>query len=49
MKDLDADGSLTKRQLPVSLSASPEEFTAFVRAEAGRWQKIIKDNNVKID
>jgi tripartite-type tricarboxylate transporter receptor subunit TctC len=49
MKDLDADGSLAKRQLPVSLSASPGEFTAFVRAEAGRWQKIIRENNVGID
>jgi tripartite-type tricarboxylate transporter receptor subunit TctC len=49
MKELDGDGTLAKRQLPVSLSASPEEFTTFVRAEANRWQKIIKDNNVKID
>jgi tripartite-type tricarboxylate transporter receptor subunit TctC len=49
MKDLDADGSLSKRQLPMSLSASPEEFTAFVQAEAKRWQKIIRENNVRID
>jgi tripartite-type tricarboxylate transporter receptor subunit TctC len=33
----------------VSLSASPEEFTAFVQAEAKRWQKIIRENNVRID
>jgi tripartite-type tricarboxylate transporter receptor subunit TctC len=49
MKELDADGTLSKRQLPVSLSASPEEFTAFVNAEAKRWEKIIKANAVKID
>jgi tripartite-type tricarboxylate transporter receptor subunit TctC len=49
MKELDGDGTLAKRQLPVSLSASPEEFTAFVRAEANRWQRIIKENNVRID
>jgi tripartite-type tricarboxylate transporter receptor subunit TctC len=49
MKDLDADGSLARRQLPVSLSASPEEFAAFVQAEAKRWQKIIRENNVRID
>jgi tripartite-type tricarboxylate transporter receptor subunit TctC len=49
MKELDGDGTLAKRQLPVSLSASPEEFTTFVKAEANRWQKIIKDNNVRID
>ena len=49
MKELDADGTLAKRQLPVSPSASPEEFAAFVQAEARRWEKIIKDNQVKID
>ena len=49
MKDLDADGSLAKRQLPVSLSASPEEFAGFVKAEASRWHKIIRDNSVRID
>ena len=49
MKELDADGTLSKRQLPVSLSTSPEEFTAFVNAEAKRWEKIIRDNAVKID
>jgi tripartite-type tricarboxylate transporter receptor subunit TctC len=49
MQELDADGTLSKRQLPVSLSASPEEFAAFVQAEAKRWEKIIRDNAVKID
>ena len=49
MKELDADGTLTKRALPVSLSATPEEFNAFVQAEARRWGKIITDNQVKID
>jgi tripartite-type tricarboxylate transporter receptor subunit TctC len=49
MKDLDRDGTLAKRALPVSLSASPDEFAAFVNAEAKRWEKIIRDNNVKID
>jgi tripartite-type tricarboxylate transporter receptor subunit TctC len=49
MKELDADGSLVKRQLPISLSASPEEFTAFVHAETSRWARIIKENDVKID
>jgi tripartite-type tricarboxylate transporter receptor subunit TctC len=33
----------------VSLSATPEEFTAFVQAEAKRWEKIIRENAVKID
>lgn len=49
MKELDSEGALSKRQLPVSLSASPEEFKAFVQSEAQRWKKIIADNNVKID
>jgi tripartite-type tricarboxylate transporter receptor subunit TctC len=49
MKELDGEGSLAKRQLPVSLSASPEEFAAFVQAEADKWRRIIKENNVKID
>ena len=49
MKELDGDGALAKRQLPISLSDSPAEFTAFVHGEARRWAKIIKDNGVKID
>ena len=49
MKELDADGTLAKRQLPISLSVSPDDFTQFVQAEANRWKKIIADNNVRID
>jgi tripartite-type tricarboxylate transporter receptor subunit TctC len=33
----------------VSLSDSPAEFNAYVLSEMHRWQKIIKDNNVKIN
>jgi len=49
MKELDGDGTLSKRQLPVSLSESPDEFNAFVLSEAKKWEKIIRDNAVKID
>src|SRR5262245_20860991 len=49
MKDLEAEGVLEKRQTPMSLSASPAEFDAYVQSELKRWEKIIKDNNVKID
>jgi tripartite-type tricarboxylate transporter receptor subunit TctC len=49
MRELDKEGVLAKRALPVSLSATPEEFAAFVKSEAKRWEKIIRDNNVKID
>jgi len=49
MKELDAEGALAKRQLPISLSTSPKESDDYVRSEAKRWEKIIKDNNLKID
>jgi tripartite-type tricarboxylate transporter receptor subunit TctC len=49
MKNAEMQDFLTKRLIPVTLSASPAEFNAFVRAESQRWAKIIKDNNVKID
>jgi len=49
MKELNAEGVLEKRQTPMSVSGSPAEFDAFVRSEAQRWTKIIKDNKVKID
>jgi len=28
---------------------SPDEFTAMVKSEVGRWQKLAKDTNLKID
>jgi tripartite-type tricarboxylate transporter receptor subunit TctC len=49
MKELEAEGVLTKRQTPISLSESPADFNAYVMSELKRWDKIIKDNNVKID
>ncbi len=49
MKELDAEGALAKRTIPVSLSASPAEFNGYVRAESDRWRKIIRDNKVSID
>lgn len=49
MNELEAEGVLAKRQTPISLSASPDEFNAYVLSELKRWDKIIKDNNVKID
>jgi tripartite-type tricarboxylate transporter receptor subunit TctC len=49
MKELEADGALAKRQLPISLSASPKESDDYGRSEAKRWEKIIKDNNLRID
>ncbi|MFN7086433.1 MAG: Bug family tripartite tricarboxylate transporter substrate binding protein [Burkholderiales bacterium] len=49
MNELEAEGVLAKRQTPLSLSASPAEFDAYVVSEMKRWEKIIKDNNVQID
>lgn len=49
MKELDAEGGLAKRALPMSLSASPAEFDAYVLSENKRWLKIIRDNNVSIN
>jgi tripartite-type tricarboxylate transporter receptor subunit TctC len=49
MKELDAEGILEKRQTPISVSGSPAEFDAFVQSEAKRWERIIRDNKVKID
>lgn len=49
MKELEAEGVLVKRQTPISISASPDELNAYVLSEMKRWEKIIKDNNVKID
>ncbi len=49
MKELDAEGMLTKRAIPLSVSESPAEFDAYVVSENKRWLKIIQDNNVKID
>ncbi len=49
MKELDAEGVLEKRQTPMSISSSPAEFNAYVLSEMQRWDRIIKDNKVKID
>ena len=41
--------ALAKAGVPMTPSASPEEFQEFVRAEQKRWARIIKENNVKLD
>lgn len=38
--------AFTKAQVPMAGSASPAEFDAYVRGEAQRWAKIIRDHNV---
>ena len=49
MKELQAEGMLDKRFIPISLSESPAAFDTYVRSEMDRWAKIIKTNNVRID
>ena len=49
MKELDAEGMLSKRLDPGQPQRSPAEFDAYVLSEMHRWQKIIKDDNVNID
>ena len=31
------------------MTSTPEEFGAFIRQEAGRWQKVLQDTNIKFD
>jgi tripartite-type tricarboxylate transporter receptor subunit TctC len=35
-----------KAQVPMAVSAAPEEFDAYVRGEVQRWAKIIREHNV---
>jgi tripartite-type tricarboxylate transporter receptor subunit TctC len=49
MKELEAEGLLAKRQLPIALSASPKDADDYVRAEAKRWENIIRENKVVIE
>jgi tripartite-type tricarboxylate transporter receptor subunit TctC len=36
----------TKAQVPMAVSASPEEFDSYVRGEVQRWAKIITEHKV---
>jgi len=38
--------AFTKAQVPMAVSASPEEFDAYVRGEVRRWAKIIREHHV---
>jgi len=49
MKELDAEGVLEKRQTPIGVSGSPAGFNDYVLSEMKRWDKIIRDNKVRID
>jgi tripartite-type tricarboxylate transporter receptor subunit TctC len=31
------------------MTSTPEEFARFIRQEAGRWQKVLQETNIKFD
>jgi tripartite-type tricarboxylate transporter receptor subunit TctC len=49
MREPEMQELFAKRSVPLVLSASPAEFNAYVLSESRRWDRIIKDNNVRID
>lgn len=40
---------LAKIMMTVSLSATPEDYTAFVRGETEKWAKVVRENNIRIE
>ena len=32
-----------------SITGNPDQFAAYIKAEAGKWSKVIKDANIKVD
>jgi tripartite-type tricarboxylate transporter receptor subunit TctC len=49
MKEAEMQELFARRSVPLVLSESPAEFNAYVQSESRRWEKIIRDNNVRID
>jgi tripartite-type tricarboxylate transporter receptor subunit TctC len=49
MNQQDTRDLLALRLVPSAVSASPEQFNAYVQSEVKRWSKIINDNNVKLE
>ena len=49
MSQQETRGLLASRLVPFAVSASPEEFNAYVQSEVRRWSRIIDDNNVKME
>lgn len=41
--------AMAKSGVPIVTSKSPAEFQQFVNSEVQRWQRIIKENNVKVE
>jgi len=32
-----------------SITGDADQFAAYIKAEAGKWSKVIKDANIKVD
>ena len=47
--DADFREKFLDRALLEANTGPPEEFTAFINAEAAKWSKVVKDANLKID
>ena len=49
MQAPDMRSRLTQLGDELSLSASPEQFTAFIRAEHAKWERIIRESGIKVE
>jgi tripartite-type tricarboxylate transporter receptor subunit TctC len=34
---------------PIPIGNSPDEFTAYIKAEQAKWGKVVKEAHVRID
>lgn len=41
--------ALTNSAVPITVSQSPEEFQAFVEAEASRWARVVREHNIRME
>ncbi len=49
MKEPEMQEMFARRSVPLALSDSPAAFQAYVVSESRRWEKVIRDNNVRIE
>ncbi len=49
MQTSDMKARLTQLGDELSLSSSPEQFTAFIKTEHAKWDKVIKDSGIKVE
>lgn len=49
MKEPEMQELFAKRSVPLVMSESPAELNAYVLSESRRWDRIIRENAVRID